>query len=119
MIRAMSLRLGVLLVFAVSSCSGSSSTNEPTTAKQKQLQAMKGSANADESGDPRWKGWRYTGTRAECFYIVGRRCFKTVKAACDTTACRGSTCDVVGGGPATVTCKRDPKPGVQPPAKTQ
>jgi hypothetical protein len=97
---------------ATFSCSRPQQTStEPKTAKEKQLQAMKASGDPAEPNNANWKMWRYTGDRAECYYAIGRRCFKTAKAACDTTPCRGSKCDVVGAGPAMVSCKADAKPG--------
>jgi hypothetical protein len=39
--------------------------------------------------------------------VLGRKCFKTEKAACTAAACKATKCEVVGGGPATVSCHRD------------
>jgi hypothetical protein len=36
--------------------------------------------------------------------VLGRRCFKTRKAACAAARCK-TRCEVEGGGPATVSCK--------------
>lgn len=116
MIWGMSLRLGLFMTLVALGCAGPAPTsNEPKTAKDKQLQAMKATGDSDASGNAtKWKGWRYTGDRAECRYRVGKRCFKTEKAACDAAACRGSTCEVVGAGPASVSCKAAAKPGAEP-----
>lgn len=101
------------------SCSSTPPTaSEPKTAKEKQLQEMKASGQVEDTNTSKWKMWRYTGDRAECYYAIGRRCFKTLKAACATTACRGSTCDTEGAGPAIVSCKLDAKQGAERPAKT-
>ncbi len=80
--------------------------NEPQTAKQKQLQEAK--ANGDEIDKPttKWAGWRYTGTRSDCFYVVGRRCFKTEKAACAAAHCKAGKCTSTGAGPATTACSK-------------
>lgn len=112
MIQGMSLRLGLVMIFVALGCAGPPpASTEPKTAKDKQLQMMKADGDSGAAGNPdaKWKTWRYTGDRADCRYVVGRRCFKTEKAACDAAACRGSTCEVVGAGPASVTCKRDAK----------
>jgi hypothetical protein len=108
MICEMSLpRTLVLLVFVFvgcSACGASTSSNEPQTAKEKQLQEAKASGEVDNS--KKWGGWRYQGERNDCFYVVGRKCFKTEKQACEAARCRGpKKCDVSGGGPATVACK--------------
>ena len=66
-------------------------------------------ANPEESvsdDGKRWGGWRYKGDRDDCFYVVGRKCFKTQPAACKAAACKAKKkCSVIGGGPATVSCK--------------
>jgi len=98
----MSLRT-VALVLLVA-CGGSTvSSDEPQTAKEKQLREAKA---AGDTNAGKWGGWRYQGDRNECFYVVGRRCFKSENAACQAARCKSpKKCDVVGGGPATVGCK--------------
>ena len=55
---------------------------------------------------PKQNAWTYAGDRKDCFYVVGRRCFKTQKAAC-TKACGSTTsCKITGAGPAAVSCNR-------------
>lgn len=108
MIREMSLprtlALLVLLSVGCAGCGGSTSSNEPQTAKEKQLQEAKASGEASDG--KKWGGWRYQGDRNDCFYVVGRKCFKTEKQACGAARCRApKKCDVTGGGPATVACK--------------
>jgi hypothetical protein len=100
----MSLRT-VALVLLVA-CGGSSSQvepGEPQTAKEKLARESKASGDSDGG---KWGGWRYQGDRNECFYVVGRRCFKSENAACQAARCKApKKCDFVGGGPATVSCK--------------
>ena len=104
----MSLRtLGVSFLVAVTASlgcggGGSSGANEPTTAKEKQRQDAEAKGETDEPGG-KWKGWRYSGDRDDCFFVVGHRCFKTEAAACKFAKCSGK-CGVTGGGPAAVTC---------------
>jgi hypothetical protein len=110
MISAMSLRLGWLLALALSlhGCGGTQSdAKEPKTAKEKQLADMKASGDLDEKSNGKWGGWRYSGERKDCRFVLGRKCFKTEKAACTAAACRATKCEVVGGGPATVSCHRN------------
>ena len=97
--------LRVCLVLAcVVGCGGSQADKkEPQTAKQKQLQEARAKGEVDKSNS-KWGGWRYTGNRDDCFYVIGRKCFKTKDDACNTCK-KGAKCEVVGGGPATVTCK--------------
>lgn len=64
-----------------------------------------------ESGDKvsgkgkQWGGWRYGGSRDECFFVVGRKCFASEAAACKAAKCGGKRCVADGGGPATVKCR--------------
>jgi hypothetical protein len=111
----MSLRLPYLVLalalgMTPSACGGAAAdADEPQTAREKQLQEAKASGEVDPPGK-QWGGWRYQGDRKDCFYVVGRRCFKTDKAAC-SNACRTKSastemCAIDGGGPATVSCKK-------------
>ena len=97
----------VALLFAVA-CGGSARQNvepgEPQTAREKQYAEAKKSGELDD-GDAKWSKWRYTGERKECFFVAGRKCFKTEAAACKASACKaGATCKTAGAGPATVSC---------------
>lgn len=100
----MSLRALVLL-FAVA-CGGTTvDSDEPQTAKEKQMIEAKASGEAD-GGNAKWGKWRYEGDRKDCFFVLGRRCFKTENAACQAAHCKApKKCVAVGGGPATMTCK--------------
>ena len=111
----MSLRPGpfVLVIWllalggALGGCGASQSDKaEPQTAREKQLEDATAKGEVDKPGT-KWGGWRYQGDRKDCFYVVGRKCFKTQKAAC-STACGKSAaaCKTVGGGPATVSCAK-------------
>jgi hypothetical protein len=106
----MSLRSGLLCTIAIGCmiALGCGSTvvdkNEPTTAKEKQLREAKANGDLDDSNGGKWAGWRYQGDRKDCRFVLGRRCFKTRKAACAAARCK-TRCEVEGGGPATVSCK--------------
>lgn len=108
---SLSRRFGVLVVLAafLFACGGSSKKageGEPTTAREKQLQEAKKRGELDKNSH-RWGTWSYSGNRDDCFYVLGRRCFKTKKAACRAARCkRGTKCKSTGGGPATVSCKK-------------
>ena len=96
----------VCILFACSSCGGpQSEPGEPQTAKEKQMQEAQAKGELERPG-AQWGGWRYQGERKDCFFIVGRRCFKTENAACQAAHCKSpKKCDSAGGGPATVSCK--------------
>ena len=48
----------------------------PQTAQEKQLREAQASGDVDQPGT-KWGGWRYQGERQDCFFVVGRSCFKT------------------------------------------
>jgi hypothetical protein len=75
---------------------------EPQTAGAKAR--AEAATTGDDRGGPKWGGWRYEGDRDDCFFVVGRRCFKAQEAACKAAGCGASACEVEGGGPATVRC---------------
>ena len=102
----MSLRsLHAVLVCLALGCGAQQTTDEPTTAKEKQLREAKAKGDIDPR-EKRWGGWRYQGDRDDCFFVVGRKCFKTEKAACTAAKCQApKKCSVDGGGPATMSCK--------------
>jgi hypothetical protein len=101
----------VLILGVAAGCGGGGSakpaSNEPKNAREKQLLEAKASGEADPSGQPTWGKWRYTGERADCFFVVGRRCFKTEKAACQAARCKpGQKCAATGAGPVTIACAK-------------
>lgn len=107
MIEPMSPRsIAAVFLVALAACGTTTSTsgkNEPKNAKEKQALEKR---DKDADGGQKWTGWRYQGDRSDCFYVIGRKCFKTQKAACATLRCKApKKCDLTGGGPATVSCK--------------
>lgn len=99
---ALSVSLGVSLALLVAGCGGEPSrSDEPTTAKEKQQREPTIKDEPKTAGQ--WSGWRYTGDRNDCFFVVGKQCYKTEEAACGAARC-GGRCEVTGGGPATVAC---------------
>jgi len=102
----MSLR-ALVLVALLGCASGSMTTdpNEPQTAKEKQLREAKEKGELDRPTS-KANAWTYAGDRKDCFFVVGRRCFKTQKAACTKACGSEKTCKVTGAGPAAVSCKR-------------
>ena len=97
--------LRVLILVVLVACGSSSDAKQPRTAKEKQMQEARASGELD-SGGKKWSGWRYQGDRGDCFFVVGRKCFKTEDAACKAARCKsGTKCTTVGAGPATLSCK--------------
>jgi hypothetical protein len=108
----MSLRPVCFVVLAaLVACAGARpSSDEPTTAREKQKQEARNDKDASDDpppGSKKWSGWRYKGDRNECFYLFGAKCFKTEKAACQAAGCKAASkkCHAEGGGPATVSCR--------------
>jgi hypothetical protein len=103
----MSLRWIVAVIVVLLGCGNGTKTesDEPTTAKEKQLLEAKKSGDKD-AGQKSWGTWRYSGDRENCFFVVGRKCFKTENGACQFARCKApKKCGSVGAGPATVSCK--------------
>jgi hypothetical protein len=116
----MSWRHASLAFLVALSCAPGKMTvkkGEPQTAREKMLAEEKANKAKEEPdaqppGSKKWAGWRYQGDRKDCFFVVGRKCFKTEKAACSAAKCKGpSKCENDGGGPANVSCSGEPKGG--------
>jgi len=117
-LRSTRLALAIVLSLAglASGCGGggasagkssASGGKEPQTAREKQLQEAKASGEVDETGQTSWGKWRYTGDRGNCFYVAGKKCFKTEVTACQALRCKaGQKCKSSGAGPATVACEK-------------
>lgn len=110
----------LLLVTVVAACGGKPHTHRaaapaadvdddrPKTHDAADRAKAEAAANPEEavSGQGKhWGGWRYQGSRDDCFFVVGRRCFTDEQRACAAARCKGGECEIHGGGPATVTCK--------------
>lgn len=105
--------LVLALILGAGACGGGGGGNtartpsgdEPKNAKEKQLLEAKASGEIDDPTQAGWGKWRYTGDRNNCFYVAGRRCFKTEGAACKAMRCKaGEQCKATGAGPATLSC---------------
>jgi hypothetical protein len=104
----MRILAAVMLVCAACASSTTPGPDEPTTAAEKQRREARASGDVDPDTG-KWGGWKYEGDREDCFFVVGRRCFRTQEAACNAAKCASAElCDVVGGGPAAVSCKKPP-----------
>jgi hypothetical protein len=104
----MSLRmisLGWLAALALGCGGDPPRSGDPATAKEKQRREAAAAGETSSAGG-RWGGWRYTGDRDECFFVVGRKCFKTETSACAAARCGSRKCETSGGGPATVACAK-------------
>jgi len=82
--------------------------DRPTTHDAARRARAEAAASGEEpvSGQGKhWGGWRYQGSRDDCFFVVGRACFDDEKRACAAARCKSHRCKVEGGGPATVSCE--------------
>jgi hypothetical protein len=107
----MSLRLGLVVTCFALACGGGSmkvKKGEPQTAREKMAAEQKAeNPEADDTGTgKKWGGWRYQGDRKECFFVFGRKCYKTEKAACAAAKCGQGKCETEGAGPATLKCSK-------------
>lgn len=104
-LRSVSLVLASLATCLALGCGSSQTSDEPTTAKEKQRREAK-AAGEDEGAGKHWGGWRYKGDRNACFFRVGSKCFKTENAACQAARCKApKKCRAEGAAPAQVSCK--------------
>jgi hypothetical protein len=104
----MSLRmisLGLVAALALGCGGDTPRSGDPTTAKEKQRREAAAAGETTASAGKR-SAWRYAGDRDQCFFIVGRRCFKTEASACAAARCGARKCETTGGGPATVACAK-------------
>lgn len=103
----MSLRLGCLAaLFAFACGSAQVDPNEPQTAREKQLREARAKGEVDKPV-AKAAAWRYQGDRKQCFFVSGRKCFKTENAACQAAQCKAPLkCHPQGAGPATMMCRK-------------
>lgn len=97
--------LSLCCTLALVACGGDPPrAGDPQTAKEKQRQE----ASKEPAPAPAGKrsGWRYGGDRDECFFLVGKRCYKSEAKACAAAKCGTGKCEITGGGPATVSCAK-------------
>jgi len=104
--------LAFALVVSLIGCGGSTPTSSgprDETAAERGRREAAASGETDVGNQGRsWGGWRYSGTRDACFYVVGRTCFDALPAACKAASCQSAApehCRTEGGGPATVRCR--------------
>jgi hypothetical protein len=100
--------LAISFSIGLGACGGSP---PPAGPKQPQTAAARAKAERDPDEDKvsdkgkKWGGWRYQGSRDNCFFMVKRRCFDKRADACTAARCGKKQCVVEGGGPATVRCE--------------
>ena len=107
----MSLRAVLVVLAFTFACGGESmkvKKGEPQTAREKMLaEQKKHPEETDSKGKSLGGRWRYQGDRKECFFLVGRKCYKTENAACQAAHCKAPTkCKSEGGGPVTIKCEK-------------
>lgn len=100
----------VAAVFAsgalLASCGGGASSNpgeQTSTAPKPEAAAEQDRGTLDSRGK-KWGGWRWKGSRDNCFYIVGNICFEDRAAACEAAGCEEDGCRVDRGAPGKVSC---------------
>ncbi len=105
---ALAVSLAVALV-ACGTPAAPRGTGKTAAERARSEHAASGEDAVDDKGK-QWGGWRYRGSRDECFYIVGRTCFTELADACKAAKCKNGkkgaqACKLSGGGPATVSCR--------------
>ena len=105
---ASTLALLVFLLTFVSlqgACGGGNTATETDTASAEQAEAEE-DPEPPGKGDKTASGWRWKGTRQECFFRHRDRCFSTREAACRAARCAESKCAHNDAVPAVVTCRK-------------
>ena len=102
--------LTLLLPLGSASCGGGSASDTAAgpVAKADADPEDEGGTSADRPGD-RGKGgsgWRWRGSRSECFFRYRNRCFTELQAACRAAKCDDSRCKHDESVPSVVTCAR-------------
>ncbi len=93
------------LATAAAACGGASSGEHSAAERARAEQRASGEQPVEKPKGVSWSGWRYQGAREDCFFVVGRTCFKSQADACAAAKCAARACKVEGGGPATVSCR--------------
>ena len=101
----MRFTLTVLATLALGCGSYASGPPGPKTAAERAAVERAAATEAPVAKEGKsWGGWRYQGTRDDCFFVVERECYASLDEACGATDCK-SGCTSTGAGPATVLCK--------------
>jgi hypothetical protein len=103
-----SLCFAITLGIALFAGCGGSSQSTTRKADSEEVEPERGhKKDKDEVSEKgkSWGGWRYKGSRNDCFFKHGKRCFKSRAKACKAAGCSESDCDDNGGAPAVVKCK--------------
>jgi hypothetical protein len=103
--------LVALLAVFVLGCGGSQTAGKTGKGGKDETAAQRARREQAEddkvSGEGKaWGGWQYQGSRDECFFKVGRKCFTEQADACKAAKCGKGKCRLDGGGPAIVSCKK-------------
>lgn len=102
--------LTLLLTMAPAACGGGS-TSDTAAGPAAQVDGEdedEGGTTADQPGD-RGKGgsgWRWKGSRSECFFRHRNRCFTKLEAACRAAGCDEPRCRHDSSVPSVVTCAK-------------
>jgi hypothetical protein len=94
------IALVVFLALAASACGGGSESADTTSSDE----ARRKEKPVPEEGK-KWSGWRWKGSRQDCFFKVENECHSSLDAACKAAGCKKSTCVHDESAPANVSCE--------------
>jgi hypothetical protein len=99
-------RIALLLFLALAACAcgGGGSESADTSAADDADGARRKEKPVPEEGK-KWSGWRWKGSRQDCFFKVGNECHSSLDAACKAARCKKSTCVHDDSAPANVSCE--------------
>ena len=101
--RALLLLLGLSCACGAPANGGKATRDETAAERARREYAQEQGVSGDGKA---WGGWQYQGSRDECFFKLGRKCFTEEAQACKAAKCGKGKCRITGGGPATVSCKK-------------
>jgi len=93
--------IALIGLFALAACGGGSSEGDSSSADGDRARKEKPVA---EQGK-KWSGWRWKGSRQDCFFLVESECHASFEGACKAAGCKKSSCVHDESAPAKVSCE--------------
>ena len=93
----------LIALLALAACGGGSSEGSDSESAEGDRQARK-EKPVPEQGK-KWSGWRWKGSRQDCFFLVESECHASFEGACKAAGCKKSSCVHDESAPAKVSCE--------------
>ena len=93
-------RIALILLLALAACGGGSSEGGDGSSADRARKEKP----VPEQGK-KWSGWRWKGSRQDCFFLVESECHSSLEGACKAAGCKKSSCVHDESAPAKVSCE--------------